>query len=240
MKCEHEYSIEKNQNKAINEIVNKLIPNLKYNPDSQELLKLLNRGLLIIEKLKCNPDILILGLNPSYNKNHNFSEKYRFWIFKGSEYEKQYECFFKLLEQTIQKPIIIEYFDIFWVRESCAKNLCDGIENNQNLKNFIKEQFEISIQILKDLQPKIIIGSYQSLRYLSKMQFSEKESFLQHLKNELKKTTINEKYTSLPKPSNEECIIDYLEFIKTEINKKKKFNLFFFCRISDIVLKKFF
>lgn len=158
MKCE--YSVKDCKEKMINDLVeNYLLDLCKYIPESQEVLE---RGLLIIEKLQYNPDILILGFNPSYNSNHNFPEKYKFWNFWESEYKDKYDNFLNLMwliQESIQKEIVIEYFDIFWIRETKGKKLIELIKNDKNLKNFIKDQFQISLEILKNIQPKIILGA---------------------------------------------------------------------------------
>ncbi|GIX41506.1 MAG: hypothetical protein KatS3mg129_1239 [Leptospiraceae bacterium] len=139
----------------------------------------LENGLIIVRELIYNPDILILGLNPSRNKKHDDDVKRQnniaFWYpyvipdikgitFTSLEdyhyikerniyvnpyiYEKYYKNF-------IRKTLLHswEYFDLFWIRKTNASELF-----SDNNIDFLKEQSKLSIEIITEIKPKIIIG----------------------------------------------------------------------------------
>jgi len=154
--------------------------------DNKELWEILGRGLIIVKELFYEPDLLILGLNPSYNcshnkiveKQHNLSFWYPYIIPNEKGCKKRdlpkykeiyidnyiYQNFYKKYIEKINS-LRWEYFDLFWVRvggNDDKKYEFSDLKNTK-LKEFLEEQIQISIEIIKKIHPKIIVGAFTSL-----------------------------------------------------------------------------
>jgi len=203
----------------------------KYKDD----VYILERGLIIVKELFYKPDLLILGLNPSYNpshdeivkKQHNLSFWYPYLIpneGKGSKNDIQndhifledkefyintyiYEKYYNYLKK-INFLDKWEYFDLFWVRESKSEIL----ENLPSKTNFLEEQIQISIEIIKKIHPKIIVGAYGSLNHLAKYTKNDEKFLIIETESKLKEKLEHNSFdnliiilkflTYLPKPTN--------------------------------------
>jgi hypothetical protein len=159
--------------------------------DNDKLRDILERRLIIVKELFYKPDLLILGLNPSYNPSHdkivNKQQNLSFWYpylipnhGKGSEndiqndhkflkdkefhittyIENYYENYLKHLSLKNKW----EYFDLFWVRVGGKDDKYKFSDlKNTELEEFLEEQIQISIEIIKKIHPKIIVGAFTSL-----------------------------------------------------------------------------
>jgi hypothetical protein len=182
-------NIEKNYREEIKKLYDKFCDKYK---DNDKLRDILGRGLIIVKELFYNPDLLILGLNPSYNPSHDEIVKKQqnisFWYpyiipnqGKGSENDIQNDHKFlkdkefhittyieKNYYENYLKHLSLknkwEYFDLFWVRVGGKDDKYKFSDlKNTELEEFLEEQIQISIEIIKKIHPKIIVGAFTSL-----------------------------------------------------------------------------
>jgi hypothetical protein len=182
-------NIEKNYREEIKNLYDKFCEKYKGNKEVREILE--KRGLIIVKELFYEPDLLILGLNPSWNRDHdeivNKQQNISFWYpyiipnEKGSENDIQNDHKFlkdkefhittyieKNYYENYLKHLSLknkwEYFDLFWVRVGGKDDEYKFSDlKSTELEEFLKEQIKISAKIIKEIHPKIIVGAYGSL-----------------------------------------------------------------------------
>lgn len=133
------------------EIKQKLENLFQLKSNNVTVQEIVNRGYVVseIEKGK----VLFIGVNPSYPKG----AKPKSYFYKVSnavkEYPKHYKNFNNLISNTKYKGKWT-YIDLFFFRETDQKKL-DLIIRNETM--FIVEQLRLTNEIIKNINPKVII-----------------------------------------------------------------------------------
>jgi hypothetical protein len=252
-------NIEKNYREEIKNLYDKFCEKYKGNKEVREILE--KRGLIIVKELFYEPDLLILGLNPSWKPSHdeivkkqqNISFWYPYLIpnqGKGSENDRQNDhdslkdvdkefyinTYIKknYYDNYLKKINFLnkwEYFDLFWVRGSKSEVL----KSLASKTNFLEKQIQISIEIIKKIHPKIIVGAFTSLYYFTEYINNDSEFSIIKSKGELEKILGNNSIdnkkiyvlkflTSLPNPEKydpQNNIDNYIKLTNELLEKLK-------------------
>ena len=113
---------------------------------------LAKRGFFLFEKLE-EDAMLFIGINPSNVKNiHKYSINNENGVYWGrEEFKKEYSRFYKPFNK-LSLGMKWSHLDLFFSLETNSKKLKEMKGNK-----FLEEQYNISTEIIKKIEPKIII-----------------------------------------------------------------------------------
>lgn len=140
---------------------------------------LVNRGFCFqYDKDIMNPDVLFIGINPSYTDDsilHTFytkEEVIEISYFKAFEY---------LINSTGIKNLKWTHLDLLVCRETNQSNLSEMLLKTKEGVDFIYQQLLVSKQLLEEINPKIIVVSNtMARRFLGKDKTAEADKWLNY------------------------------------------------------------
>lgn len=144
------YSVQNQFGKKIEEIWN----NPEYNS-----LQIKERGYAIQNELETNV-LLFVGINPSYNNQPGK-------IFYNNDHSEIHPYFKKFKDISEKVGVGWAHIDLLFVRETNQK-VVKEIESKKLGKKFINEQLDISLTIIENVLPKIIVVNNTYARELLK------------------------------------------------------------------------
>ena len=127
------------------------IKNLFENYKSQdpELQKIINRK-YVYSQLHTGRKVLFIGLNPSFREKQAKKEEY----YKSFDATNNNDRYFRRFPLLVENKNDWTFLDLLYIRETRQRN----IENFYKREpDFIKQQLEISKEIIKKINPEIIV-----------------------------------------------------------------------------------
>jgi hypothetical protein len=142
-----------------NEETSKRLSNIFKKYENAEFNDIIKRGWVFCENEK-QADLLFIGINPSYTKDAK-PECYGYMIQdtlkpkKDNGYRRHYGVF-----ETLASGVTANwgYMDLFYFRETEQAKIDSSIINSgKDGVEFVCEQLQLSLEILQDISPKVIV-----------------------------------------------------------------------------------
>lgn len=112
------------------------------------------------------PDILFLGINPSYNGGEMEKHFYKRKQAVGHYYFKSFQTIADALKVKYNREITWTHTDLLVFRETNQNYIRDVLFKNEDGRKFICAQLEIAKEIIEFVNPKIIVVSNTQVRQL--------------------------------------------------------------------------
>jgi len=135
-----------------------------------------------------NPkDVLVLGLNPFYEKNTKQSRSVKYNVEDMLKYvtaeSHLYECYFNRIQKMLKNTEFsidlnhqMAYADLFYYRTNERKETLDLLLKTKNGFLFLEDQLKITQQLIEEvIQPKVIIATHLEIASLLGISKTKKE-----------------------------------------------------------------
>ncbi|MEZ7885864.1 MAG: hypothetical protein QMC16_01120 [Flavobacteriales bacterium] len=139
--------------------------NLKLDTNFKDVLE---RGFAFqYDGLKESPDILFLGINPSFKEgSEEWRGSYSIVGLTNPGYFKSFERIQDRLESGYKTKTKVTHLDLCVFRETNQKFIKKVLFKSDNGLKFISDQIKISKEILEEIKPKIIVCSNTMAKHL--------------------------------------------------------------------------
>lgn len=126
----------------------------------------LYRGYAVQDEI-AKESILFIGINPSFSGSHLKNESH---FYNNEQEGKIYPYFRKFQDISKKTGLIWSHMDLLYIRETNQKNV-ENIISNENGKEFIHRQLQISKKIIEKAKPRLIVVSNSFARRLLNVDF---------------------------------------------------------------------